>query len=165
MNLPENDYQILRLTDLFYNKYPNPPYREMLKKRKRAYNCLLFQTHYNYFICIPYRSEISHSYSYLFKKSKRSKKHNSGLDYTKILIINKTEYLDNKDAIIDKDEYVETIKNFEKIKSDALKYVEDYVAHINKSNILHPAEFSRKYGFSTLCYFHEELGLTKPENV
>ena len=111
MNLPENDYQILKLTDLFYNKYPNPPYREMLKKQKRAYNCLLFQTHYNYFICIPYRSEISHSFSYLFKKSKRSKQHSSGLDYTKILIINKTEYLDNKDAIIDKDEYVETIKN------------------------------------------------------
>ena len=34
MNLPENDYQILKLTDLFYNKYPNPPYREMLKKQK-----------------------------------------------------------------------------------------------------------------------------------
>ena len=165
MNLPENDYQILRLTDLFYKKYPNPPYREMLKKQKRAYNCLLFQTHYNYFICIPYRSEISHSFSYLFKKSKRSKQHSSGLDYTKILIINKTEYLDNKDAIIDKDEYVETIKNFEKIKSEALKYVEDYVAHINGSNILHSAEFKRKYGFSTLCYFHDELGLTKPTNV
>lgn len=165
MKLPENDYQILRLTDLFYKRYPSPPYREMLKKQKRAYNCLLFQTYYNYFICIPYRSEISHSFSYLLKKSKRSKQHNSGLDYTKILIINKTEYLDNKDAIIDKDEYVETIKNFEKIKSDALKYVEDYVAHINKSNVLHPAEFNRKYGFSTLCYFHEELGLTKLENV
>ena len=57
----------------------------MLKKQKRAYNCLLFQTHYNYFICIPYRSEISHSFSYLFKKSKRSKQHSAGLDYTKIL--------------------------------------------------------------------------------
>lgn len=165
MKLPENDYQILRLTDSFYKRYPNPPYREMLKKQKRAYNCLLFQTHYDYFICIPYRSEISHSFSYLFRKSIRSKQHNSGLDYTKILIINKTEYLDSKDAIIDKDEYVETIKNFDKIKREALKYVEDYVAHMNKSNILHPAEFDRRYKFSTLCYFHEELGLTKPSVI
>ncbi len=165
MKLPENDYQILRLTDSFYKRYPNPPYREMLKKQKRAYNCLLFQTHYDYLICIPYRSEISHSFAYLFRKSIRSKQHNSGLDYTKILIINKTEYLDNVDAIIDKDEYIETIKNFDRIKREALKYVEDYVAHIDKSNILHPAEFNRRYGFSTLRYFHEELGLTKPSSI
>ena len=107
MRLPENDYQILRLTNLFYQQYPNPPHKEILKKQKRAYNCLLFQTHYNFFICIPYRSEITHSFAYLFKKSNRSKKHKSGLDYTKILIVNKTEYLNNKDAIIDKDEYKE----------------------------------------------------------
>ena len=44
MNLPENDYQILRLTDEFYRAYPNPPYREILKKEQRAYNCLLFHT-------------------------------------------------------------------------------------------------------------------------
>ncbi len=159
MKLPENDYQILKLTDLFYKDYPNPPFREMLKKKKRAYNCLLFQTHYNYFICIPYRSEITHSFAYLFKKSIRSKKHKSGLDYTKILIISKIDYIDNKDAIIDKDEYNETMKNLEKIKMEALEYVEDYVAHMNKSKIMHQAEFKRKYGYSTLQYFHKELGI------
>ena len=60
MNFPENDYQILKLTDAFYKAYPNPPYTEILKKNQRAYNCLLFQSHYDYFICIPYRSEITH---------------------------------------------------------------------------------------------------------
>lgn len=160
MKLPENDYQILKLTDLFYQHYPNPPYKEMLQKQKRAYNCLLFQTHYNYFICIPYRSEITHPFAYLFKQSVRSKKHNSGLDYTKILIINKTKYLDTKDAIIDKDEFNETMQNFEKIKREALQYVEDYVAHIKGSEIIHPETFQRKYGFTTLQYFHEELGIS-----
>ena len=159
MKLPENDYQILKLTDLFYQHYPNPPYIEILKKQKRAYNCLLFQTHYNYFICIPYRSEITHSFAYLFKKSKRSKKHKSGLDYTKILIINKTEYMDNQDALIDNDEYTETVKNLDKIKREALKYVEDYVTYMQKRKTIHPAEFKRKYGFSTLQYFHKELGI------
>lgn len=48
MNLPQNDYQILRLTEHFYNAYPDPPYREVLKKNQRAYNCLLFQTHYDF---------------------------------------------------------------------------------------------------------------------
>lgn len=159
MKLPENDYQILRLTDLFYKRYPNPPRNEILKKQNRAYNCLLFQTHYNYFICIPYRSEITHSFAYLFKKSIRSKKHKSGLDYTKILIVDKTEYLDNKDALIDKDEFNETVKNLDKIKQDALEYVENYISHIKGNKPMHPAEFKRKYGFSTLQYFHKELGL------
>lgn len=44
MKLPENDYQILKLTDAFFQKYPNPPYTEILKKKGRAYNCLLFQS-------------------------------------------------------------------------------------------------------------------------
>ena len=34
MNLPENDYQILKLTNAFYSAYPNPPYTEILKKTK-----------------------------------------------------------------------------------------------------------------------------------
>jgi len=57
------------------------------------------------YIYDAYRSEISHTYAYLFKKSKRSIKHRSGLDYTKIVIINKSEYVDNIDALVDKDEY------------------------------------------------------------
>ena len=116
MNLPENDYQILKLTDVFFDQYPNPPYVELLQKRKRAYTCILFQTHYGYFICVPYRTEISHKYAYRFKNSKRSLQHKSGFDYSKIVIIVKTEYIDTKDALIDKDEFNETMLNLEKIK-------------------------------------------------
>ena len=75
MNLPESDFQILKLTDIFYNAYPNPPYKEILMKRQQAYNCILFQTHYDYFICVPYRTEISHTYAYHFKNSERSVAH------------------------------------------------------------------------------------------
>ena len=46
MNLPESDFQILRLTEEFYEKYHENSFPEILKKRKRAYSCLLFQTHY-----------------------------------------------------------------------------------------------------------------------
>ncbi len=103
--MSEFDFQILHLTDQFYDAYPNPPFSEILQKQQRAYHCLLFQSHYDYFICIPFRSEISHPYAYHFKHSKRSKYHKSGLDYTKIVIISNTEYLDTQDAIIDKDEF------------------------------------------------------------
>lgn len=159
----EVDYQILRLTDLFYHAYPNPPYLEILEKRKRAYNCLLFQTHYNYFICIPFRTEISHKYAYHFRNSKRSQKHKSGLDYTKIVIIKNNEYIDARDTIIDNDEFNETMIHLEKIKKEALEYVEDYIMHVNGAHRLHEAEFKRKYQFSTLKYFHEELGLKEQE--
>ena len=116
MNLPENDCHILRLTDEFYHAYPNPPYKEILKKKHRAYNCLLFQSHYDYFICIPYRTEIRHPYAFHFTTTVRSKVHKSGLDYSKIVIIAKTDYIDSTDAIIDKDEFNETMVNLERIK-------------------------------------------------
>ena len=83
----EIDYAVYSLSDEFYEKYPNPPYKELLKKKERRYACLLIQSHYGYFICIPYRTEISHKYAYHFRKSSRSQKHRSGLDYTKIAII------------------------------------------------------------------------------
>lgn len=161
MYLPENDYQILKLTDTFFKAYPNPPYIEILKKKQRAYNCLLFETHYNYFICIPFRSEISHAYAYHFRKSKRSKKHKSGLDYSKIVVIKKMEYIGNRDALIDDDEFKETMSQLERIKREALEFVEDYVAHMNKVRILQEKEFKRRYTYSSLKYFHKELGVNE----
>lgn len=83
------DYQILNLTNKFYFDYPNPPYKEIVRKSGRLYNCLLVQSHYGYFICIPYRSNINHKYAFRFKGSARSKKTNSGLDYSKIVIVKK----------------------------------------------------------------------------
>ena len=159
MSLPENDCQILILTDEFYNTYPNPPYVEILKKMQRAYNCILFQTHYGYFICVPYRTEISHKYAYHFKGSKRSVMHKSGLDYTKTVIVSDTKYIDTQDALIDKDEYNETMVNLDRIKSEALEFVEDYVAHVKGEKVLHPSEYKRRYMFSPLKYFHIEMGI------
>ena len=155
----EFDYQVLHLSRLFYSDYPNPPYKEMLMKDKRAYNCLLIQSCYGYFICIPYRSQISHKYAFMFKKSIRSRTHKSGLDYTKIVIIQNKDYLDDSQALVDKDEYNETMHFFEKIKKEALDYIENYVAYMNKKLTIHPKEFKRKYGFSTLQYFHDILGI------
>lgn len=159
MNIPESDSQILQLSDKFYESYPDPPYEEILKKNKRPYNCILFQTHYDYYICVPYRSEITHSYAYHFKNSSRSRKHKSGLDYTKIVIVNKNSYIENKKAILDKDEYNETMINVKRIKQEALEFVEDYIAHLNNTNLLEIQEFNRRYNYSTLKYFHKELGI------
>lgn len=45
------DFQVLNLTKKFYADYPNPPYKEIIRKNNRPYNCLLLQSHYDYFIC------------------------------------------------------------------------------------------------------------------
>lgn len=159
MDLPESDCQILKLTTDFYAAYPSRLYKELLEKRQRAYNCILFQSHYGYFICVPYRTEINHKYAYRFKKSARSRIHKSGLDYTKIVVITDTRFIDTKDALVDKDEYNETMMNLDKIKREVLNYVEDYVSHIKREKMLHVKEFKRRYLFSTLKYFHMELGI------
>ena len=160
--LPENDYQIIKLSPRFYSDYPNPPFTELEQKENRQYTCLLFQTHYDFFICIPFRSNIKHKYAFHFKHSIRAQTNKSGLDYSKIVIISKTEYLDNKQGYIDKDEFLEMKRHFTFIKRQALSYVEDYMNHLNGSHMLHPQEFKRRYQFSTLPYFHSQLSLTSP---
>ena len=89
----------------------------------------------------------------------RARKHKSGLDYSKIVIITSTDYISSTGAIIDKDEFNETMINLDRIKAEALKYVEDYTAHMKGIRILHKKEFERRYGFSPLKYFHKELGI------
>ncbi len=165
MILPESDYQILRLTARFYENYPNPPYKELMLKPGRRYTCLLFQTHYDYFICVPYRSNVKHPFAFHFHQSKRSQKQKSALDYTKIVIIKQLEYLDSKQGYVDKDEYLETVRNLRQIKAEALAYVEDYVAEMCGQSRLHPKEFQRKYSRSALPYFHKELGIGDGDEV
>ena len=93
----KSDFQILKLADAFYEAYPNPPVKEIMTKRQRAYDCLLLQTEKELLVCIPYRSHISHSNAYHFKKSARSRKFRSGLDYSKAVIIRNMEYISGED--------------------------------------------------------------------
>ena len=64
-----------------------------------------------------------------------------------------------KDEVIDKDEYNETIQNLERIKEEALLYVEKYIKQLKTKNVLTEEAFARKYKYSTLKYFHKELGI------
>ena len=150
--------EVSRLSKHFYEKYPKAQYPEILEKESRTYACLLIEFH-EYFICIPYRTNVLHANAYHFKTSKRSVSHKSGLDYSKIAIINNKDYIENQPATIDKDEYNETMINIDKIVTQAITYVEAYIKHINQTRILHQREFFRKYNFSTLPYFHDILGL------
>ena len=154
------DYQILNLTQQFYADYPSHLYKEIARKGERPYNCLLLQSHYEYYICIPYRSHINHKYAYKFKNSARSKRTNSGLDYSKIIIITDEIYIGTTDAVVDQDEYNETRDNIGYIRNDAQKYINDYVDYLSgRQTKYDKREFERTYKYSTLQYFHNELGI------
>ncbi len=158
------DYQILRLTDAFYEAYPPSFYKEILNKAQQPYNCLLLQTRCEYFICIPYRSNISHKYAFHFKESKRSQENRSGLDYSKIVIIANKEFISSDEAVIDQDEYTETVRHIGRIRQDAERFVQDYIAHISGIHMLSEREFDRRYHYAPLKYFHKEMGID-PENA
>lgn len=49
--------------------------------------------------------------------------------------------------------------NMEKIVSSAVEYIDTYIKHMTGLAILHRREFERRYTFSTLKYFHNELGV------
>ncbi len=119
----------------------------------------MIQTHYDYFVCIPYRSEIHHKYAFKFQNTKRSKKHNSGLDYSKIVIIKNHDFISSESAMIDRDEYMKTKRFISKIVKESLQYIDEYVSHMNNKIILSKKDFNRKYGMSTLKYFHKELSI------
>lgn len=103
----------------------------------KAYNIAVFNSHKGYYVCVPFST---HKYAYRFKKSKRSKYNKSGVDYKKMIIIRNLDYIDDDNiAVIDKDEYI------------------DYKT--GKQNISEQ-EAKRRYEFSSLQYFHKELGLT-----
>lgn len=150
------DYQIRLLSEKFFNDYPNKKYPEITLKERRAFNFFIFETKYDYYIAVPFRSKISHKNAYLFKNSKRSRITKSGIDYSKMLIIKNPEYISGE-GYIDKDEFNEFEKNIKEIAEKSLKYLDDYIK--NYSNPKDKKSFERKYKYTTLKYFHKELNL------
>lgn len=155
------DSQLYYLSPAFYQQYTNPPFGEILyNKNGRAYNCLLIETKESYFICVPFRSNMKHKYGYRFRNSARSKRSKSGLDYKKMVIIEKSEYLDSTHAaVVDQDEYNETMINLTRIAREANCFLEEYISYIKGNPSISRQEFDRRYTESPLQYFHSELGL------
>ena len=153
------DVKIYQLSEQFLRDYPAEKYPELMYKKGRPYSCLLIDLHLEYHICIPYRSSIHHKNAFLFTGTERSRRTKSGLDYSKMVLIQKNTYLDGKNVVVDQDEYNETIRNIRKIAGEAVDYLDGYICHVNGTHPLHPRSYARKYQYSTLPYFHDVMGL------
>ena len=160
--MAEFDSQVYLLSPKFITDYPLSSYPELMYKLGRPYTCLLIETHDDYFLCVPFRSSINHRNAYHFTGTQRSLKSRSGLDYSKTVVIKNGDYIDSATpAIVDQDEYSEMMKNLPAIVQQVLDYVNAYIGHKNGTAPLHPREYARRYGFSTLPYFDSILGLSK----
>ena len=151
--------EIRRLSNSFYADYPEGLFPEILRKDARAYTCLLIDLHTDYLICLPFRSRMVHTEGFHFSNTVRSSKTPSGLDYKKMVLIKDARYVDGTAAIIDVDEFKEVRDNLDAIVAGAVKYIDTYVQHANKSCILHDREYRRLFQYSTLSYFHDILGI------
>lgn len=151
------DFEVRSLSNKFYINYKRDKYPEIMRKSARAYSCLLIETSYDYYICIPYRSNIKHDNAFHFKNTNRSALHKSGVDYSKTIIVAKDSYI-GQVAVVDQDEYVQTITNIGQITEEINKYIADYIDYIcyNEKHIS-KRMFKKKYANSTLKYFHKEL--------
>lgn len=157
----EFDAQVVKLTKNFYSTYPLVSFPEILEKDSRSYNCLLVETHLDYYVCLPYRTHIRHKYAYKFKTSVRSRRNSSGIDYSKMVIIKDSTFISSVSSVIDQDEYRETMQNINVIVEEAIAYLDNYIQHKKGIVKLAPEEFSRRYACSTLPYFDELLGISK----
>ena len=79
------------------------------------------------------------------------------------MIIQNKDYLDDSQALVDKDEYNETRTNINRIQQEAQEFVDDYITYMKGNEKISKEEFKRRYQFSTLKYFHKELGIRKTD--
>lgn len=101
---------------------------------------------------LRYRLEtnIHHKYSFILSKDKDK---NSGLDFTKSIIVKNKDYIGNN-AYINDEEYIELNTYFPKIIKKYIKFLEKYISIINSDkNYVE----KRLFDNSSLKYFEKEL--------
>lgn len=148
---------IYHLSETFYNDYPKERYPELLEKSDRPYSIALFEYTNDYLVGVPFRSYMRHKIGFRLYESVLSNGRMPGLDYSKIVIINKENYINPEVALINEHEMTIFQQNIATISEEVQKYVVDYVNYMNGEITMHKRYFERKYQYSTLKYFHNEL--------
>ena len=124
----------------------------------RPYDVIVFETKLDYYVCVPFRTYLNHNQGFHFYPKPLSNGENPGIDYSKMLIIKDDSYIGQL-SIIDASQMVCFNKNIATIQREIFEYLEGYINHVSGINVLHPISFNRKYKYSTLKYFHSELGI------
>ena len=102
---------------------------------------------------LPLRSNLNHPHG--FKTVLQGKSWN-GIDYTKALIVKEDDLEHEAFKTRNNDEYIKIKRNKDKIKKEFYKYLEEYLTCIKEGGVQ-----KNKFKYTTLQYFHTELGIAK----
>ena len=137
------------LSSKFYNDYPHSKYPQMEIKDNRPYAHVTINA-YNHLFCLPLRSNIDHPHAYFTNKKLRC-----GIDYSKAVVINDKDYIDNETKVfLRPDEFKKLQGKDYKIKQQ----FEDYIKLYKQAKIDETVPY-RDYilQFSTLQYFEQYI--------
>lgn len=147
--------ELKRLTNKFYSTYNRIDYPNILGKINRSYSVYKVEIEgINY--CIPVKTNIKHSSSFLFKDSSRRKVgEKPGLDFKYSVVIRDESYI-GEDGVIDRIESKFIEQNKEKIIYQYLRYIKDYKKYV--SNPISKFWDSWRFSHTSLEYFWDEMG-------
>lgn len=128
--------------------------RPEILQKNRGYG-IVFLTINTLIYAIPLRSNLNHSSGFktIFVKNHYNKGSWNGLDYSKALIVEMNDIDATVFKLREKKEFDKIQKNQKKIEAEFEKYVSDYIQSVKDKTI------DERFKFSTLQYFHAELGL------
>lgn len=147
-------FELHYLSENFYDTYNADVYPEIEHKTQRPYIVLLIQIDDNTF-ALPLRTHIKHSSCYKFQYSSRPTDSITGIDFSKAVIVNNASYIGDI-AEMDNKEYVELNDRIAFIISKFRTYLKGYYTFIAGKA---PQQQAKKYKYTTLQYFHKELGI------
>jgi protein AbiQ len=143
-----------RLSAAFYEKFSQC--EEILNKEERPYYVLLLEMD-GLTYAIPLRSHVTHTYCFIADNSTGQK---SGLDYSKTVVITDTaKYINPVHVTIRQHEYNVLKQHEYLIKKEFSAYLASYKKEIRRRQKNPSLPVSALCRFSSLKYFHSELGL------
>lgn len=151
----EAGMELKRLTNKFYSTYNRIDYPNILRKINRSYSVYKIEIEgINY--CIPVKTNIKHSSSFLFKDSSRRKVgERPGLDFKYSVVVRDESFI-GEDGVIDRIESKFIEQNKEKIIYQYLRYIKDYKKYV--SNPISKFWNSWRFSHTSLEYFWDEMG-------
>lgn len=136
-----------------YNRLANE--RSEVLKKNRGYGIVSI-TLDNLIYAIPLRSNMNHNNGFkTISVQLRKKLIWNALDYSKALIVQQDDIESTAFQLRKQEEFDKIQLNKEKIKSEFGEYVSAYLECVNKGT----STTDRRFKFTTLKYFHAELGL------
>lgn len=147
-------FDIRRLSRDFYIDYDGNRFPEILRKIDRPYIVIIVKIDSNIF-AIPFRTNIRHKSGFKFTRTCRDTRSVTGLDFSKSVIVNDSRYI-GEETTIDNLEYTDLNNQIKFIIQRFTTYINGYKRYA--ASELNEFE-SRKYKYTTLKYFHKELGI------